>query len=647
MLQLPLFEPESDWSPPEQLPDKLLGPIGYDVETHDPDLNKLGPSWPFAGRGKVIGYSIAADNFKAYLPVGHEAGGNMDRGLVERWLNHVLADETQPKIMANASYDLGWSWRQGVTVRGPVNDVQIAMALLDENRTSYSLDAIGRDLLKIRKDETLLNEAAAAWGFGKKVKANLWRMPPRLVGPYAERDSDLTREIWKVQHPMLEKQELLELMRLESDLLPIVVKMRKRGVRINEQRAAQIGRDIEAKENAALAELREHADMKVDVWSSKSLGALYEHLRLPYARTAAGNPSFEAIWLEAQDDPVSALVLRVRKLNKARSTFVESAIQQHTINGRIHCEFHTTRSDEGGTVSGRFSSSNPNLQQVPSRDDELAPLIRSLFLPEEDHEWASFDYSEQEPRTLVHFASITKIDGEPVRGAMDAVRYYNEDPNPSFHTFVAGLTGLPRKSAKIINLGLFYGMGGAKLCRSLGLPVATKTLDSGRTIEIAGPEGEELLKQYHERLPFVRVMTKLASDRAKEMGFIRTLMGRRCRFDLWEPTTSGTGNRKAFVRWQAEREWPNMTLRRAYLHKALNRLIQGSSADMIKRAMVMLYTEYKELPHLQVHDELAFSTRKGDTAQREQIRALMCRAVNMNVPLKVDVEVGPSWGEAA
>ena len=328
--------------------------------------------------------------------------------------------------------------------------------------------------------------------------------------------------------------------------------------------------------------------------------------------------SFQAPWLEAHDHDLPKMIVQARKINKARTTFVEKMILGHQSNGRIHAEAHPLRNDSGGTVSGRFSYSNPNLQQVPARDPELGKLIRSLFIPEQDAIWGAFDYSQQEPRLTVHYANKMNL-----RGAADAVKAYSED-GADFHQIVADMANIPRKQAKNINLGLTYGMGHAKLIKELGVEE-----DEART----------LLDQYHQRVPFIRALQDQCARVALERGHIKTRGGRKCRFDRWEPVH---GDGLPLPEEEARDTYGN--IRRSYTYKALNRLIQGSAADMTKIAMLDLWKE-GYIPHLQIHDELDYSVESEK--EGEFIMEKMSECVDLSVPLVVDAEYGETWGDSA
>ena len=310
------------------------------------------------------------------------------------------------------------------------------------------------------------------------------------------------------------------------------------------------------------------------------------------------------------------LIARAREINKAHTTFIDT-ILKHQHKGRIHAEINQLRSDQGGTVTGRFSYNNPNLQQIPARNKELGPAIRSLFIPEGNKKWGCFDYSQQEPRLVVHYAALQNLYG--VDEVLDA---YNQG-DADFHTIVADMAEIPRSQAKTINLGLFYGMGKNKLQAELG---------------VSKDKAEDLFKQYHNKVPFVKKLMDNVMQRAQNSGKIRTLLGRLCRYHLWEPNQFGI--HKALPHEAALMEH-GPGIKRAYTYKALNRLIQGSAADMTKKAMIQLHKE-GIVPHIQVHDELDISV--ADEAEAEKIKSVMESAVDLEVPNKIDYESGPNWG---
>jgi len=615
-LQQPLFSPDSDWTPPENLPDlSTASEICIDLETHDPNIKEKGAGWA-RNDGTVVGFAVATKDWSGYLPIAHRSGGNLDKNLVLNWMKKITSGNASI-VCHNASYDIGWMRREGIEIKNKIIDTMVAAPLIDENRFSYALNALGREYLQEKKDERLLRDAAEAWSVD--AKGGLHELPPMFVGPYAEQDAVLTLKLWEWQKAEMTKQDLWSIFDLESSLTPLLIEMRWRGVRVDLEKAETLSKKFRAKEEDALHRIKSLCGDEVEVWANASIQKAFDTLGLEYNRTELGSPSFQQSWLEAHPHEMPRLIVQARKMNKARTTFIDGMIMGNQVNGRIHAELHPLRSDNGGTVTGRFSYSNPNLQQVPARDPEIGTAIRSLFIPEEGCQWGAFDYSQQEPRIVVHYADMMGL-----RGAEEAVQAFQHE-DADFHQIVADMAGIERKQAKNINLGLFYSMGVTKLSESLGL-----------TLE----EGKELFAQYHDRVPFVKELSERAVQRASKQGSIRTLLGRRCRFDKWEPAQFGT--RKIMDHKTAYTEYGN-AIKRAFTHKAMNKLIQGSAADMTKMAMKMLYDE-GIVPHIQVHDELDFSV--SSDAEIAKIKDIMEHCVEMRVPIKVDIDLGPNWGEA-
>ena len=615
--QMPLFAPESSWAPPQVLPDlSSAKEIAIDLETRDPDLIIKGPGWA-TNTGEVVGVAIATADWSGYLPFKHQGGGNLEKEFVVKWLKKQLATPSD-KVFHNALYDVGWLRRMGLEVSGKIQDTMIAAPLINENRNRYSLDSLGSEYCGERKDEALLKEAANS--FGVDPKAEMWKLPANYVGPYAEQDAVLTLKLWYKLRDLLEKEEVDQIYSLERELLPLLLDMRWKGVRVDEKAAEQKASFLLKEEQRLLSEIKKDYGVPIEVWNAKSIARAFDKADLTYPRTAKINaPSFTAQWLEGHSHSLPQSIVKARKYNKMRTTFIDKMIFEHSHNGRIHGQMHPLRSDDGGTVTGRFSYSTPNLQQVPARDPELGPLIRGLFIPEEGHLWGAFDYSQQEPRLTVHYAALTN---QP--GAQNAVEQYT-DQNADFHQIVADMANIPRKQAKDINLALSYGMGKKKLISMLG---------------ISDTEAEDLISKYHQRVPFVKALADSCMRNASNRGFITTLLGRKCRFNLFEPRQV----RNIPIPYEeASEKWGEENIIRAFTYKALNRLIQGSAADMTKKAMVELYKE-GYVPHIQVHDELDISIETKQ--QAKEIKEIMENCVQLEVPNSVDAEAGVNWGKA-
>ena len=627
-LQMAMFAPKSEWVPPLELPDiTSAGKIAIDVETRDPNLKAHGPGWP-TGDGEVVGYAIAVDGWSGYIPVGHLGGGNLDKRIVNRWLKKVFECPAD-KIMHNAQYDLGWIRQMGFQVNGRIIDTMVVASLLDENRFSFSLNALAYEHLNKVKSEKGLNEAARE--FGVDPKAEMWKMPAMYVGPYAEGDAELTLELWNYLSGQLHKQDLWQIANLELDLLPCLVDMTMRGVRVDTDRVERTKDYLLKKEKEVLKQIKHITGSNVEIWAAQSLAKAFDKQGIYYPKTDKGSPSFTKSFLSDSEEPLAKLVVQARNLNKTSGTFINTIMKHCHSDGRIHSHINQIRSDDGGTVSGRISMNNPNLQQIPARDPEIGPMIRSLFLPEEGDQWAAIDFSQQEPRILVHYASVYgKSRGIPLKGADEFVDGYTNNPDMDFHTMVAEMAGIGRKQAKTINLGMMYGMGVNKLAGELGIET---------------DEAKALIKQYHERVPFVKGLMTGVQNRLNERsseGSLRSILGRKCRFDLWEPDTFAM-NKALPYKEAVDAYGPTTRLKRAYTYKALNRLIQASAADMTKQAMVNLY-KAGHLPLVQIHDEIAMSVKGLDEAK--SIAYVMETAVPLEVPSKCDIEIGPSWGEA-
>jgi len=627
-LQMAMFAPDSEWVPPSEFPD-LSGAkqIAIDLETRDPDLMKRGPGWP-VNNGEVVGYAVAVDGWCAYYPIGHTGGGNLDRRLVENWMKKVCATDAD-KVFHNAQYDVGWLRAHGIEVNGRIIDTMVVASLLDENRRSFSLNSVAYDYLdKVKSEKDLV---AAAREFGLDPKAEMWKLPAMHVGPYAQTDAELTLELWNFFKVKVGQEGLQEIVDLELALLPCLVDMTSRGVRVDLDAAAKTRDALIRREKNVVREIKKLVGNHVEIWAAKSLADAFDKLSVSYPRTATGAPSFTKAFLTAHEHPLAKMVVDARALNKIQGTFISSIMKHVGDDGRIHGHINQIRSDDGGTVSGRISMNNPNLQQIPARDPELGPMIRSLFLPEEGEKWASIDFSQQEPRILVHYASVFgKSRSLPLRGVEEFVDGYRNDPTMDFHTMVADMAQISRKQAKTINLGMMYGMGAKKMADQLDIPLE---------------EAKELINQYHQRVPFVKMLMRGVTDRLNDkgsFGAIRSLKGRKCRFDLWEPDSFEMN--KALPYHEAVRQYGQTTrLKRAYTYKALNRLIQASAADMTKQAMVDVYRTGK-IPLIQIHDELAVSVTGKEEAR--SIASIMTNAIDLDVPSRCDIEIGASWGEA-
>jgi len=615
MIQRPLFAPQTEWLPPEEFPDLFkYDEISIDLETKDPNLNINRGSGSIVGVGEIIGIAVAVKDWSGYYPIAHEGGGNMDRKKVLKWFQAVL-NTPATKIFHNAMYDVCWIRALGLSISGKIVDTMIASALVDENQMRYDLNNCSKRYTGKGKDETALYEAAKSWGVD--AKAEMYLLPAMYVGIYAEQDAVITLELWQELKKEIDLQDINSIMDMETELFPCLVDMKFKGVRVDVEAAHKLKTTLLAQEKQSLQQIKKETGIDTQLWAARSIAKVFDKLNLDYDKTEKTSaPSFTKNFLVNHPHPLVKHIARAREINKAHTTFIDTIIK-HSHKGRIHAEINQLRGDNGGTVTGRFSYSNPNLQQIPARNKDLGPRIRALFIPEEGHTWGCFDYNQQEPRLVVHYATLQNLYG--VDEVLEAYREGDAD----FHDIVADMAEIPRLQAKTINLGLFYGMGKNKLQAELG---------------VSKEKAEGLFKQYHSKVPFVKQLMDNVMQRAQDSGKIRTLLGRLCRFPLWEPNQFGI--HKALPHEDALREH-GPGIKRAYTYKALNRLIQGSAADMTKKAMIELYKE-GIIPHIQVHDELDISVK--DKQQVQLIKSIMEDAVDLEVPNKVDYESGPNWG---
>lgn len=620
--------PDTGWCPKDFPRLEKAKLIGLDTETRDDDLLTKGPG--VRRDGHVIGISVAAENDHSwYFPIAHEIGDNLDPEAVMRWARDELTRPNQPKIGTNLLYDLDYLAENQVEVAGPFYDIQNAEALLDEEADGYDLDSIANRHLKTGKVKSELEE----WIYGaygnKNYRAELYRAPSQLVGPYAEGDALLPIHIHRLQQKALKAEKLLPIWKIECDQIPLLLAMRRRGVRVDLKKASQVEARLEALLAKETARIKEAAGFDVDIDSKTDLIRLFENLGLAYPKTAKGNPSFAKEFLEHHPHPIAQQIVAKRKWEKFLTTFIRGYVLNLNVNGRIHCLFNQLRGDQYGARSGRYSSSLPDLQNIPARDPIWGPLIRSIWIPEEDEDWAKLDWSQIEYRILTHRGKG--------KSAEEARRRYRNDPKTDYHQMVAEFTGVERKHAKSINFGLVYGMGKDELARQLGMSIE---------------EAEPIFTKYHTEVPFVKEIYDITSNRAKQDGYIVTLLGRRRRFNSWEPKywQQGEDVRALGLPLEQAIEKYGTRLRRAYTHKALNADIQGSAADLMKRAMQEYWkngpVDILGAPLLTVHDELDFSVPRSQEGREALLwtKKMMETCVKISVPIIANLETGPNWG---
>lgn len=604
--------------------------IAIDLECKDDGLtNDVGPGWS-TGAGHVLGVAYADNHIRGYFSVERFGQANLRSWLVELF-------QTDTRIfMHNAPYDLGWLSTWDMPMPRRIEDTMMQAAMIDENRLEYGLDYICKANGIPGKDEQLLKEVCHAFGIPvSKMKENLWRLPEKFVAPYAEQDAASTLMLGRKQMPIIEDQELVQAYQLETDLIPLWIEMRKRGIAVDvikaeedaERISKQVGEDVKSLSQAA--GFGRQLDIS-DLHSPESLERIFDNNSLQYPTTPkTKRGQFESDWLRANPHWLPQKIADIRFRHMVAEKFLRNYTISYSSRGRVHPEIHPLRSDDGGTRSYRLSYSNPPLQQMSAGripgTEWVKGVVRGVFLPESGERWFAPDYSQQEPRLTVHYAAESKV-----YGWQDAVNYYTNDPNADYHQMVADMANITRKIAKIINLGLAYGMGRVKLAHDLGLSLE---------------EADRLFALYHDRVPFVKLLTDKCAARVKLKGYIKLLDGARCRFDMWELAWREKGEKfQPPLPWDlAKKEWGDRRIRRAFTHKAMNRLIQGGAARQTKIAMRDCFRA-GYVPLIQMHDELGFSLASEKHGQN--IADMMRGAVRLRVPVKVDEEYGHNWGDA-
>lgn len=614
-----------DWRPPEEIPHiPPHVPVAVDIETRDYGIAEgSGAGWPWRG-GFVVGLAVAWPEQGAlrsiYFPFRHKAGGNVAERPVLAWLSELFRNNLI--VVFNAAYDFGWLGM----VPDRFHDVAIMAPLLDEYLPSYSLQFVSETWLGKGKETATLEREAASLGIHSAI-SQMDQVPSWLVDRYARRDAELTLELHRILFPRIRVSELEEPFNTETKILRLIIGMRAQGIRVNELRLQQLIEEYEAKGAVLRDAIHGECGHRIEPWVASDVAKALRATGVTTPLTPTGAPSIRKEWLVSlseRGNRVAALVLQLRQVDKLLNTFLKGYFANNVRNGRVHPEFHSLRTERRdgssyGTVSYRFSCSNPNFQNLPGREDQATRDIRGLVLPEEGEQWIAGDYSQQEPRLALHYAVSIRAPG--AEAALK--RLLAAGDAWDFHSDAAAIVGIPRKQVKGISLGRMYGAGGVTIAKLLGLPTKTECI-SGREVEVPGEEAARLLRQYDEKFPWIRFTSDYYSRLARERGYLVLLGGYLSRF--------ATGIDKPLA---------------DHPHKAFNRLVQGSAAAQTKRAMLLYAERSGRLPLITLHDEIGVS---GDPAREGVILSEALRdsfAEELKVPFRADIETGPTWGAAA
>lgn len=664
--------PDINWKPPQEFPNLTAATmLSFDTETKDPELMQSGPGWA-RGKGHIIGYSIAAQDQQGntgrwYFPMRHEVEThhNLDVNQCLAFAQHWLGNKNIPKVGANIMYDIGWMSEEGVKVEGPFHDIQFAEALIDSTADSVSLDTLAHKYLGEHKASDGLKEwiLAAYKPAPSKWRGELYRAPPRLVGHYGEMDADQPLRIIQKQWPIIAAENLGEIYDIEHGIIPMLIEMRRAGVYTNVSGAMQFQDELEDDITRLYAKIEHEygyrlVNTKGDESSdSRQIGKLLDHLGVTYPRTNPtrtapnGNPSIKKEWLEVLDHPVAQDLLDIREHEKIKSTFVESYILGKNVKGYLYPLFHPLRGEKNGTFLGRFASSDPNLQNIPSRT-ELGQRVRKLFIPDPGHHhWRKHDYSQIHYRILAHNA-VDDPNG-PYGGAENLRQSYINDPDMDYHfkvfTEVAPLMSWDTNDAEVVkdkrrpiknvNFSLLYGVGKDTMVFKYLKGMSKEEIDA-------------FFDAYYKGAPYVKPTMAAISDEAARYGYVTTLRGRRIRFNLYEPR--GYNNKKSFpLPYEDALARYGSFIQLAFLYRAVNYKFQGSEPDIMKAGMLACWNsgvfDYTGVPRLTVHDELDWSVIDDSPQMREAfafIQHTMETTTLMRVPIKVDASTGPNWGQA-
>lgn len=600
------------------------------------DLETSGLDWK---KNFVCGWVLTfspnpADSY--YLPVRHQPGGNLlgFRGpqAAEGW------DETlhpvEPDILKaldrqdlqvwgfNLGFDLKFAMRLGFTLRPSFRDGIINAALIDEHRPSYSLESCAADAgVAAKKSELiktyLISKFPDEHLTPRNAMGHFWRLAgddPMAV-EYAEGDGTSTDQLIRWQDAELAAQELGKVHGVESALTPVLARMSFKGIRVDEERLHWLKGHITERLDALLAtfppDFSSRSSTAVQKWC-------VDHGETGWPLTPTGKPSFAEAWLETHD--AGRQIIQLRKLDNLRNSFVNPLLETHLWRGRVHTDFNQLRGDEYGTVTGRLSSSNPNLQQVPKRNRDLGKLFRSVFVPDEGMIWGDADFRQCEPVILAYYSRAkVLIEGftaiPPVDAHAAVTRAMRPDwrdmPDDEFAKVSKTLEFKDaRETGKRINQTLITGGGKGVLVKKY------KMQDVDRA-----------WNDYFRAMPEIRDLQKRAARRFEQRGYLVSLLGRRAR--LVDRNKSYTG---------------------------VNRLLQVGNADVLKAKLVQideyLASEGRPIDVLNnVHDALSF---QFDNAQRmhytECLRIMTDfspgQLIEMDVPLGVDAGEGPTWGIA-
>lgn len=582
-----------------------------DIETYDPHLKQWGPG-AIRKDGYIVGVGI-------YCP---------DRGIndffkpEEPEVAAILADEDIIKVLHNGVYDLDWlenGYR--FEVNGRCEDTMTRETLLDSYAFSYSLEACcqRRGLEGKNKLDTIDAYWTQMGGKGKAIE-HLNNISFNVVGKYCVQDCKATYDLYFAQQPLLEEQNLLNANDIECRLYPLLMQMKRNGIRVAMSKLFELMDQFEEEYETGIKEMEQKygfAPETLSLNSAKDIEKMWRAEKLPIEYTATGKPSFAAAVLEDCTHPLAEKIQHLRGLTKTLA-FLNSWVD-YAIDGHIHPCFYPAKRDDAGTVTGRWSSGDPNMQQVPARAEKHGKEIRSLFIPEDGCILGAFDYKQIEYRVFIHFA-----EGPGAEEAREEFHKHDVDYHWMVQTMMGWATGDKDKDkeyrhiTKNLNFGSIYCMGARSFATKFKRPLMKAHPDADPDNLV--PLADSLMKMYKKKIPFVDPTCRRIMNTGERRGYVRTLSGRRQRM----PLDHGS-------------------------YKLVNYLIQGSAADLLKKGLVDAWEAgvFKVLKlHAQIHDEIVFSIPKTREGYEACVKLYECmsHAYDLKIPIGVDTEIGPDWG---
>lgn len=641
-LQLPLFELKSDWKPPVYFPESYMSEVvAIDTETKDPYLKTHGCGGS-RGLANIAGISIATDSgFVGYFPFAHLGGGNFEREKVIYFFKSLLSQTNLTVVFCNAIYDLEMLKAEGIEVKSKLHCIRVAEGLIDEESPfGFSLNGMCKKYKIPEKEETLLIEAAKRYSIDPK--SEMWKLPSKFVGPYAEGDAEKTLKIFYKQQAIIQSEGLTEAYNLERRLLPIILKMKFQGIPFNEEKAAASIAKLQVEENKIIELIYKKYGRRINPWTGSEVATICKDHNIYYPKTEKGNPSFKQEFLELTEEPFFKLIKAYRVYNRCRSTFIEKVLDSFVHNGRVYPNFFSTRqhnddsdSDEG-TRQRRFTSSKPNFLAVPSSDErksKLSYLVRACYEPEKGCSWWKGDFSQQEARIALHFAYKAKC-----KGAKEARQLYLEDKTTDFYKYMMSFSGLDRKTSKALFLSKMYRQGNKGY--------ANKT---GCSIE----EAVKVQDRLNKTCPWIGQISDIAMKAANDRGYVKTILNSRRHFNKWISKSHWDHYRetgefmKPLYYEEAVKKWGEDSIIRADTRKALNGAVQGTGGDMIKQAMVNVDDAFNGdiVPYLTVYDELDLPIPKDDTETSFKMKSIMEDTLSekLTVPSLVEEKILTCW----